>query len=135
MITDKAIRFLLIDDDDVNNFLTKEFLKLYVPNAITAEAVSGQAGIDYLQSLVNSLDILPEIILLDINMPVMDGWDFLDAFEQLNYPAKSSIRIFMYTSSVYHEDFEKAKTYASVSNIFSKPLDQAKIQEMVASLA
>lgn len=123
---------LLVDDDDVTNFLSREMLRLYMASPIIDIAVNGQEAIDYLLIRANDLDSLPNLILLDINMPIMDGWDFLAEFDKIKRPGFEKINIIMFTSSVYYEDIDRARTYATVKNIYSKPLDEQKISEIVA---
>ena len=128
---------LLIDDDDVTNFLSREMLRLSVPDAVVVAMQNGREALDFLQNGLNGQDTLPHIILLDINMPVMDGWDFLEGFDKLkdpaNRPVLDAISIFMFTSSVYYEDMNKAKSFPSVRNIYSKPLDENRIKEILES--
>lgn len=127
-----AHHILLIDDDDVTNFLSREMLRIYMPSPQIDTALNGQEAIDYLRSRVDDPEQLPDIILLDINMPVMDGWEFLAEFEKLKRPGFEKIHIIMFTSSVYYEDIDKAKTYSVVTEIFSKPLDENKIKAIIA---
>lgn len=124
---------LLVDDDDVTNFLSREMLRIYMSSPQIDTAVNGQDAIEYLKSRASDADSLPDIILLDINMPVMDGWDFLAEFDRIKQPGFEKINIIMFTSSVYYEDIDRAKTYASVKSIYSKPLDEEKIKEIIAS--
>ncbi|SKA02809.1 response regulator [Sediminibacterium ginsengisoli] len=128
---------LLIDDDDVTNFLSREMLRLSVPDAVVVAMQNGREALDFLQNGLRGQDTLPDIILLDINMPVMDGWDFLEGFDKLKSSADpqilDAISIFMFTSSVYYEDMNKAKSFPSVRNIFSKPLDENRISEILES--
>ncbi len=123
---------LLVDDDDVTNFLSKEMLRIYMPSPLIDTVVNGHEAIEYLRSRADHPDQLPDIILLDINMPVMDGWEFLAEFDKLKRPGFEKIHIIMFTSSVYYEDIDKARTYTTVKDIFSKPLDESKIKEIIA---
>ncbi len=130
----KKISFLLVDDDMINNFLTKEFLEIYLPNAETYTALNGKEAIDFLVTLVDTPENLPDVILLDINMPVLDGWEFLDYLETLNHPTLNKIRIYMFTSSVYYKDIDKSKNYKSVKDLFSKPLSEEIIHKITSNL-
>jgi len=127
-----AHHILLVDDDDVTNFLSREMLRIYMPSPKIDTTLNGQEAIDYLLSRADDPEQLPDIILLDINMPVMDGWEFLAEFEKLKRPGFEKIHIIMFTSSVYYEDIGKAKTYSIVTDIFSKPLDESKIKAIIA---
>lgn len=134
-MTHRPYRILLVDDDDVTNFLSKELLRLNLPNIITYTTQNGQEALHFLAE--QSSNTLPDVILLDINMPVMDGWDFLYVFETLRLQNEDleKIIVFMFTSSVYHEDINKAKSFSSVKNIYSKPLDEKNISEIINLIA
>jgi CheY-like chemotaxis protein len=94
---------LLIDDDEVSNYLSKSLLaKFMISNGI--QTVS--SGMEALQFIVNydpDLNSCPELIFLDINMPVMSGFEFLDSFRQLTFLNKDKVKIVMLTNS-YNED-------------------------------
>lgn len=122
------IHILLVDDDEVTNFLSQEMLKLFLDKPVIHITSNGQEAIDYLQARSGDSGQLPDIILLDINMPIMDGWDFLAELEKIRKPGFERVKIYMFTSSVYYEDIDRAKTYATVQDIFSKPLDEEKIR-------
>jgi len=124
---------LLVDDDDVTNFLSREMFRLSYPDMVINTTLNGREAIDFLLQALSEAGGLPQIILLDINMPVMDGWDFLDKFNDLvkQYPVLDRIRVFVFTSSVYQEDLKKAMTYPLVEKAFSKPLNDQQIREMV----
>ena len=71
----------------------------------------------------------PDLILLDLNMPVMDGWEFLDAFSALDL--QKHVHVCVLTSSIHPEDIEKAKLYAEVEGYFPKPLDDEILDRIV----
>lgn len=115
----KLKNVLVIDDDDDYNFITElvfEDIKLDC-NLIFKSCA--QDALDYLQ---NNQDVFPDLIFLDINMPIMNGWDFLDAYERLNYHRTKDAIIAMNSSSVYQEDKNKANTYAKVVMFIDKPI-------------
>lgn len=114
---------LLIDDDAINNFIVQNTIIGAGIAAKTSSAENGQEGIDFLLKIANSnSEDVPEIILLDINMPVMNGWEFIDNFRSISEKFKSRIKIFMVSSSVYAEDIQKAKDYPEIVEFISKPL-------------
>lgn len=130
-MSNRPLRILLVDDDEVTNFLSREMLHMFL-NEPTIDAVdNGQDALNYLQTLKQTDHPLPDLILLDINMPVMDGWEFLREFEQLKWPGLNKVNVVMFTSSVYYEDIDRARSYACVREIYSKPLDEEKIKAIV----
>lgn len=123
---------LLIDDDNINNFIVINKLKKLstVKNITSLE--NGDVGIQYiLNCLISDPENLPELILLDINMPIMDGWDFLEEFEKIEESQKTKMHIYMVSSSVYKEDIEKSKEYKSVKRFISKPLTKEVLSEII----
>ncbi|RZM28582.1 MAG: response regulator, partial [Pedobacter sp.] len=89
---------------------------------------NGQLAIDYLKELQTQQQTLPNLILIDINMPVLNGWEFLEAYEKMNTTQK--IDMYMLSSSVYENDIEKAKTYKTVKGFISKPLSINRLIEL-----
>ena len=82
-MSNQPYHILLVDDDDVTNFLSREMLRLYMPSPKIDIAVNGQEAVDYLLARAEDPDNLPNLILLDINMPILDGWDFLAEFDKI----------------------------------------------------
>ncbi|MES2389748.1 MAG: response regulator [Bacteroidota bacterium] len=113
---------MIIDDDAVNNTVCS----LIINRAQFAASVSTfLRASDALASLRESMkkqDTLPDIIFLDINMPVMNGWDFLDEFTPMIPLLPKPIMLYMLSSSVYHEDVSKARAYPIVRDYLPKPL-------------
>ena len=130
----KVVRILLVDDDEITNFLSKEVLQLHFAEAEIITVTNGEEALEFLADQLKGESALPQIMLLDINMPLMNGWEFLEKLEEGNQQEYSSINIFMYTSSVYFEDLNKAKRNRLLKNILTKPLNDEGIQEMIASV-
>ena len=122
------INLLVIDDDDINIFIIKKIVEKTGYEAKMVAKTNGSVAIDYLQELIASDQILPHLILIDINMPVLNGWEFLDAYEKL--AIQNDINMYMLSSSVYENDIEKAKTYKTVKGFISKPLSIERLVEL-----
>jgi CheY-like chemotaxis protein len=86
--------------------------------------------VDYLTSIANNVEIFPHIILVDINMPVLNGWEFLEVYEKLNIQ-RQKVFLYMLSSSVYEYDIEKAKGFKSVDGFISKPLTIERLKELL----
>ncbi len=114
---------LLVDDDLAINFLhTRLLTKLAVGESIVS-VYNGAEGINGVRSLNNSLtkdDLV--FIFLDINMPVMDGWGFLENFKSIYEELKYQCKIFVLSSSINPDDIQKARSNTFVSDYISKPL-------------
>lgn len=128
MMTSK-IKLLVIDDDDINIFIIKKIVEKTGYNVEMISKTNGQMAIDYLAGVLSSAETLPQLILIDINMPVLNGWEFLEAYEKLGVPQK--VDMYMLSSSVYENDIEKAKTYTMVKGFISKPLSIERLTELL----
>jgi len=122
------IKLLVIDDDDINIFIIKKIVEKTGFNVEMVAKTNGQMAIDYITMTLSLQESLPHLVLIDINMPVLNGWEFLDAYGQLNIDQK--IDMYMLSSSVYENDIEKAKTYQSVKGFISKPLSIERLTEL-----
>ncbi|WP_026999938.1 response regulator [Eisenibacter elegans] len=129
MSAKKIRRAYLIDDDTINNFLCKKILEksgLIEEVVLFEEATKALANIT--QALQTS-DMLPSLILLDINMPVMNGWEFMEAYQKLGKPV-ADIRLFILSSSSNEQDMEKAKKYPLILDYLTKPIGVKHIQQL-----
>lgn len=131
-MNEQVKHILLIDDDEINNFLSREIIAMYLPNVIIDAFTNPQEALSYIDHNLKNKQPLPDIILLDINMPLMDGWEFLKKIDQLDQRNHFHTSVYLYTSSVYHEDTVKAKNFSTVKKVFVKPLTKEAIEEMLA---
>src|SRR5258708_13831690 len=96
------------------------------------EFTDGELAIDHLRTISDRPDLLPDIIFLDLSMPVMDGWEFLEEYSQLRGKLTKDIALFIVSSSITPEEVERSKTYAAVTDFFIKPLRAAKIEDLLS---
>lgn len=122
------INLLVIDDDDINIFIIKKIVEKTGYEAQMVAKTNGKLAIDYIKELIDHQQPLPDLILIDINMPVLNGWEFLEAYETLS--VQENIDMYMLSSSVYENDIEKAKTYKTVKGFISKPLSIERLIEL-----
>lgn len=119
----KKSRICIIDDDPICVFTTKIMLEVSKIYSDIQVFNSGKEAFDVLST--KSDDELPGIIILDINMPIWDGWDFLD--EIVKSPLAGETKIYVVSSSNDPEDILKAKSYPMVVDFVLKPIDIQKI--------
>lgn len=113
----------IIDDDDIYTFLLKKTLKkIDVCNDVKTY-INGSDGIQKIKELIVNNEPLPDLILLDINMPILDGWEFLDEFEKLKDKCKNKISIYVVSSSISVADINKAKQHKEVADFLTKPIE------------
>lgn len=128
-MTDSKINLLVIDDDDINIFIIKKIVEKTGYSVNMTSKGNGQLAIDYLLEVTQDDALFPNLMLIDINMPVLNGWEFLEAYEGLNIPRQPDM--YMLSSSVYENDIEKAKTYKSIKGFISKPLSIERLSELL----
>jgi CheY-like chemotaxis protein len=115
---------LLIDDNDIDNFINKRLIEKSGFAAEVVEKNSGQGALSFLQEAAGSNE-LPDVIFLDIMMPVMDGFEFLDAYAKLPQTVISKPKIIMLSSSESFKDLNRANSNRHVFKFLNKPLTEA----------
>lgn len=130
-INNKAISVLLVDDDEINNFISIKLIKKALLNTDIMACLNGKYAIEQLSDIQRKdPEKLPDYILLDINMPIMNGWEFLDEYKRLNLDPMGKSKIYIISSSVFSNDINKARSYPLVKDFISKPLNVEKIKEL-----
>ena len=125
---DRAINVLLVDDDNLNNLISTKYIKKYFANSNITSCLNGKIAIDLItEKKVSQPAFVYDYILLDLNMPVMNGWEFLDNYRYLETDANKNSRIFLLTSSIHDEDIQRASRYPFVKDYVVKPLFSDKI--------
>lgn len=112
----------IIDDDPIYQIISKKIIN---KSEAKKDIISFSNGAEAIKALVSNVDkpeVLPNIILLDIDMPVMDGWDFITSFERIQPMISKKIVIYIVSSSIANSDKEKAKKFKVISGFLSKPL-------------
>jgi len=128
------IKILIIDDDEINNLICTKVIKDYSQETKVDSVTSGSKGLDYLNNLMSKIDgELPDVIFLDINMPAMNGWDFIREYRKINSNMDKEIKLFVLTSSQYYQDSELADQYTEVKKLITKPLTSEILQEIETS--
>jgi len=122
---------MLIDDNEIDNLINQKMIEA----ADIAEHIYTHTGaksaIEFLRNMEQlevADSVLPEVIFLDIDMPLMDGFQFLDEFEKLSVATKEKCEIVMLTSSINPQDVDKSKQYAHVKKYLNKPLSQTTLK-------
>ncbi|MGB3798529.1 MAG: response regulator [Lewinella sp.] len=121
---------MLIDDSETDNFIHSRRLKKMELSDQIVIRKDGREGLAYL----TEADLVgrPDLLFLDINMPVMDGWEFLDAYQQLADEKRARVTIVMLTSSVGDTDYSRAHSYETIDGHIAKPLTEEKINALVS---
>lgn len=124
----------VIDDDEIYTFTVKRIIASSQIAEKTLFFPNGKLAIDFFHEYVHQTDSLPDLILLDINMPVLDGWQFMDEFVKIQPLIKKKVTIYIVSSSIDEADFAQARSYEQISDFIVKPINVAKMQKMVEVL-
>jgi CheY-like chemotaxis protein len=116
-------KVLLIDDNEIDNFINERMITSSGFSAEVTVKNSADAALDFLKSLTNKEEY-PEIIFLDLNMPVKDGFDFLIEYETITEEIKTFSKIVVLSSSISPEDINRASTNTHVFKYVNKPLSE-----------
>ncbi|MCK0192532.1 response regulator [Arenibacter sp. F20364] len=126
------LHFLLIDDDEIFQFIMKNTIAEVSPNITIKFFSDGEKGIDFLRQNLGEANDLPDIILLDVNMPFMDGWEFLNEYKSLQSQIKKEMDIYLLTSSNNPSDIAKAKEISALSGYLVKPISKQGIKNLIS---
>lgn len=125
---------ILIDDDEIVVYLTQKIVSQNDLVELIKVFNNGKDAIDYLKENINNPELLPEIIFLDLFMPIMDGWEFLDEYITLRPRMGKSITIYIISSSVSPTDINRAKKYSEVSDYIIKPVTKTHFLDILKNL-
>lgn len=125
----KKYNLIMVVDDDM---IFRESAKMWLNKENLVDEIllfeDGELAIEWLRENIDGPK--PDMIVLDINMPIMDGWDFLQAFDELNLEGKDAISIVMVSSSINPEDIERAHSNQWLKDYVTKPLTPNKMAEL-----
>lgn len=125
----------LVDDDEVFVFLTKKIIQQTNLVELIRVFGNGLDAINFIKENLHDASSLPEIILLDLSMPIMNGWQFLDEFVKINPHIGKTITICVCSSSISPDDNARAKTISEVSDFIIKPITKDKLIDIIKSIA
>ncbi|MBX2962268.1 MAG: response regulator [Cyclobacteriaceae bacterium] len=133
-MADKKFRtVMLIDDNEIDNLINQKMIEAAAITENIYTHTGAKSAIEFLRNM-ERLDVadkvLPEVIFLDIDMPLMDGFQFLEEFEKLSNVAKKKCKIIMLTSSINPQDFSRSKKYENVKLYLNKPLSHENISKL-----
>ena len=122
---------LLVDDNEHDNFFHERVIKANGAANYVVAKQSGKEALEFLRGKEQHPEMHPDLIFLDINMPGMNGWDFLEEYTGLDASLKSRVVVVMLTTSEDPEAFRKAKTFGILSDFKTKPLTRQMLDEVL----
>lgn len=130
----KIETFCIVDDDDIYQFTTSLLLKKTdLVNKIIVFS-NGLKAINFLKDEMGTKENIPDVLFLDINMPVMDGWEFLEEYLLIKPMMPKTVVIYMVSSSVDEKDVLKAKSISALSGYLVKPISSQNIMEVILEI-
>ena len=131
---EKKSTICIVDDDEIFQFITrKSFERLNRSDEVLIFS-NGEEAIQYIQDTQQEHHALPDVIFLDINMPIMDGWDFMEEFNKIKMYDTHMPAIYMVSSSIDDKDLSRARALPMVKDYIIKPIDDKKIVEILNSI-
>ena len=121
----------IVDDDEVYKFFVKKILKIKKLADDVLTFTDGEEAFNYINENKENLEKLPDIIFLDINMPIMDGFQFMDEYTKIKAKIDKKITIYMITSSIDPIDLERSKKYVEISDFIIKPITAEVLQRII----
>ncbi|MEO1053695.1 MAG: response regulator [Bacteroidota bacterium] len=121
---------LMVDDDDLNNFICKKLFQITYPEVELMTFNEAEAAMAHLKML-NAIDQWPDLIFLDMNMPHVNGWEFLERFSNLQSEHKEKSKIFMLSASVTEDSIERSDEHPLITGCISKPLQKEDLDKIM----
>jgi len=122
----------IIDDDEIYTYAVKKIIAITEIASKTIFFANGQMALDFFRDNLTHAENLPDLVLLDINMPVLDGWQFMDEFCKLLISKK--ISIYIVSSSIDEADFKRSCCYRQITDFIVKPITANKLREIALGI-
>lgn len=126
--------YLVVDDDQINNMICKKILQRTIEGSEVQTFTDPDTALIYIKSSFGRKDAQKTIVFLDINMPAITGWEFLESFERFDTRVKDSLIIFMLSSSVDPNDRQRALNNSNVTGYIEKPLTIEKVLDLIEGI-
>ena len=125
----------LIDDDNIYQFTARKLVESTGLAKNIQSFYNGSDAINYFKDQSNNNpETLPDVIFLDINMPIMNGWEFLEEYNKLSNKFSKPIVVYVVSSSIDSNDMQKSKEYKAVSDYLVKPINRIQYKELIEGL-
>jgi CheY-like chemotaxis protein len=123
----------IIDDDEIFHLIMKRTMAKVYPVQFIFDFFDGHEAIEYFKEKKENLIDLPQLILLDIQMPYMDGWQFMDAFIKIKFSNLYHPPVYIVTSSINEKDIQKAASYERINGYKIKPVTMKDFKEIISA--
>ena len=125
----------LIDDDNIYQFTARKLLEATGLAKHIQSFYNGSDAINYFKDQKNiNKETLPDVIFLDINMPILNGWEFLEEYQKISNGLPKPIVVYVVSSSIDSTDMQRSREYKVVSDYLVKPINRIQYKELIESL-
>jgi CheY-like chemotaxis protein len=125
----------IIDDDEIYLFSVKKVIEVNRLSEKVLEFKNGKEALKFFTEYSNDLELLPDVIFLDINMPEMDGWEFIEEFKKIRPAIVKDMMLYIVSSSVDKTDVDKAKSLPNVHDYLTKPITASQLKTIYQAVA
>ncbi len=119
--------FWIIDDDPIFRLIASKWIHKFGETNVVVQFEDGLAAMETLRKEQD----FPNVVLLDINMPIMDGWEFLDEYARFEAEKKKKTSLYLVSSSIDYADIKRSRGNEFVKDYLIKPLNQAKLEQLI----
>jgi CheY-like chemotaxis protein len=123
----------VVDDDVIYQTIIQKLIKKAGVFSAHSSFMNGKEAINTLANTIQESEYLPDVILLDINMPVMDGWEFMEEIKMMKSKISKKIIIYIVSSSIAIEDKNKSKTFTDIFGYIPKPISVDDLISIVSN--
>lgn len=127
---DKHPRFIVVDDDPINNMICARIITKTIPDAEVTTFTDAETGLDYIKETFAKQEAGKATLFLDINMPLMTGWEFMEQYKLADEAIKKHLAIYILSSSISPLDRQKARINPDVVDYLEKPLSVAVVESL-----
>ena len=132
MITKPNI--LLVDDDELYLYIMEKTIHQLSKDLVVSTFTDGEQAVEYISKCTDEKVELPEVIFLDINMPFLDGWGFLNEFKKLKDKIQNDVNIYMVSSSMRDSDIKRASDFEDLTGYVIKPVNKVQLAEIFTKI-
>lgn len=123
----------IIDDDKIYRFTTEKYIEMLGLADKVITYADGEEALDYLKAKSSNSSELPDIIFLDVNMPIMDGWDFIEEYSKIASSFPKKVVLYMVSSSIDERDSNRAKEIAEITDFIVKPITEERLVQLISA--
>jgi CheY-like chemotaxis protein len=134
-MSSKEINICVIDDDDIYQFAVARIIESALKTSSVMSFYDGEEALEYFESLKGNDGPIPDIIFLDINMPRLNGFEFMEGYNKIKDRLSKKSKVYMVSSSIDPADIQRSKEMDGIEDYVSKPLDTNLVTDIVSRLA